>query len=502
MEPIEGYSAIQLQYPSSDQSPLTPVLFETEKLDNNLAAPNEAVISDKQAHNDVDTLDSSFQKFQLDVRLEFEKEEFNVSSIDSIDSEEYQSEHRDAHMLSKVGLSCLPRQREQFSKSLGGNFNLMVVGQVGVGKTSFVNTLFDSELLPVSNEFHNPSLSIRRFELVSDNYPLRLCVIETAGFGQNIDNEASWIPISEFIDEQFKLFLFQDQQPTRSNIKDNRIHCCVYLLPPNISSFNTLDLETLKTLSTRVNVIPVISKCDSIDLKTLKTYKAACKLIFEQYDIKFCEFFYDEEVTSLINDSLPFSLINSNSLQTLENGRCIRGRDFPWGFVELEDDSLCDFNLLRKILMSDHMLEFILSTELHYENFRLSFLKSILTDKLNLITTFDNGMEEYKSYKRFGYEKYKESIKENDHVFKYKEENLRAKYNKEISIQEQRFKEWKKALVEKQNELNRDIEKTHDELVELQSLVVALEDKLERNATSISYVDLTSKTTDLKYITS
>lgn len=498
MDITDEYGAIQLDYTHSEPSPMSAVLFEQEQLENNTDNSKEVIISDKPIHN-VEILDSSLDKFNLDVRQEFEQEKPIDSPITSSGSDDL-SVICDNKLLFKVGLSLLPQQREMFSKSLGGCFNLMVAGQVGVGKTSFINTLFDTDLLPVGNDFSNPCLSVSRFELISENYPLRLCTIETVGFGQNIDNEGSWIPISEFIDEQFKLYLFQDQQPERSKKVDNRIHCCVYLLPPSIGCFSLLDLETLKSLSSRVNVIPVISKCDSIDVKTLQNYKATCKNLFEQHNIKFCEFFYDEEVTSLINEKSPFSLINSDTIKAFDEGFPIRGRNYPWGFVEVEDESLCDFNLLRKILMSEHMLEFIVSTESHYENFRTSFLNTIMEENLKLDLTFKTGLEEYKAYKSFGYNKYKESVKNNDYVFKYKEEKLKARFNNNITIQEQRFKQWKKALVEKQNELNRDIEQTHEKLVTLQLDLTSLEEKALSEKSASPHIDITIRTKELKFL--
>ncbi|RCH83319.1 Septin spn4, partial [Rhizopus stolonifer] len=43
---------------------------------------------------------------------------------------------------SGVGVAHLPNQRHKIVSKRGANFTLMVCGESGVGKTTFVNTLF------------------------------------------------------------------------------------------------------------------------------------------------------------------------------------------------------------------------------------------------------------------------------------------------------------------------------------------------------------------------
>lgn len=370
----------------------------------------------------------------------------------------------------KIGLSCLPEQRQSFSQKLGGQFNLMVAGAIGLGKTTFINTLFNENLFDIHHYPSKDGLSITRFELLEQNFPLRLNIVESSGLGQHINNEGSWIPFANYIDDQFKTYLFQEQQPDRSSKYDNRIHCCIYFLPPNLKQVTPLDLNALKALTSRVNVIPVIGKSDCMNSQELKVYKETLSNYFVEHEIKFCDFLNDEELSMRINESLPYAIIGSNEVSKNNT----RIRKYPWGTIEVNDPKYCQFGLLSRILIEENMLDFLLSTENHYEVFRNQFLEDVLTK--NNTTVIDNGLEELKVYSRFTYKKYQESIKDVNNVLQYKEELLKAKVNEEIVNQEKRFKEWKKKLVAKQNELNTDIEDYHAKLIELQETVSSLEE--------------------------
>jgi len=63
------------------------------------------------------------------------------------------------------------------------------------------------------------------------------------------------------------------------------------------------------------------------------------------------------------------------STQLIEvKGKKVRGRLYPWGVVELENDEHCDYLKLRTMLIS-HMQDLQEVThDLHYENYRATRL--------------------------------------------------------------------------------------------------------------------------------
>ena len=53
------------------------------------------------------------------------------------------------------------------------------------------------------------------------------------------------------------------------------------------------------------------------------------------------------------------------------NGRRVRGRQYPWGFVEVDNPAHSDFALLRRFLIQTHMQDLKdVTHDVHYENYR------------------------------------------------------------------------------------------------------------------------------------
>ena len=90
--------------------------------------------------------------------------------------------------------------------------------------------------------------------------PVRLTVIDTPGFGDYVNNRDSWQPIIEFLDDQHESYMLQEQQPQRKEKIDLRVHACLYFIRPTGHTLKPLDIEVMKKLCTRVNLIPVVAK--------------------------------------------------------------------------------------------------------------------------------------------------------------------------------------------------------------------------------------------------
>ena len=66
----------------------------------------------------------------------------------------------------------------------------------------------------------------------------------------------------------------QEQQPRRQEKVDMRVHACLYFIRPGSSSgLKPLDIETMKRLGSRVNLIPVIAKADTMSPGDLEQVK-------------------------------------------------------------------------------------------------------------------------------------------------------------------------------------------------------------------------------------
>lgn len=102
---------------------------------------------------------------------------------------------------------------------------------------------------------------------------LRLTVVDTPGFGDFVNNDDSWRPIVENIEQRFDAYLEAENKINRMNIVDNRVHACVYFIEPTGHSLKPLDIEVMRRLHTKVNLIPVIAKADTLTDEEVAMFK-------------------------------------------------------------------------------------------------------------------------------------------------------------------------------------------------------------------------------------
>ena len=70
-----------------------------------------------------------------------------------------------------------------------------------------------------------------------------------------------------------------------------------------------------------------------------------------------------------MRQSIPFAVCGANAMVEVA-GKKVRGRQYPWGVVEVENPEHCDFVKLRSMLIT-HMQDLQEVThDVHYENFR------------------------------------------------------------------------------------------------------------------------------------
>ena len=68
---------------------------------------------------------------------------------------------------------------------------------------------------------------------------------------------------------------------------------------------------------------------------------------------------------------VPFAVVGANYEVTYPEGRKVRGRRYPWGIIEVDNEEHCDFVKLRQMLIRTHMEELKEHTNnALYENYR------------------------------------------------------------------------------------------------------------------------------------
>jgi septin 7 len=89
----------------------------------------------------------------------------------------------------------------------------------------------------------------------------------------------------------------------------------------------------------------------------------------------------DEETIAENNEimsKVPFAVVGASSEVTTAEGRKVRGRSYPWGVIEVDNEEHCDFVKLRQMLIRTHMEELKEHTNnALYENYRSDKLTSM-----------------------------------------------------------------------------------------------------------------------------
>ncbi|EYE98646.1 septin AspB [Aspergillus ruber CBS 135680] len=285
-----------------------------------------------------------------------------------------------------VGFANLPNQWHRKSVRKGFNFNVMVVGESGLGKSTLVNTLFNTSLYPPkeraapSHDIIPKTVAIQSIsaDIEENGVRLRLTVVDTPGFGDFVNNDDSWRPIVENIEQRYDAYLEAENKVNRTNIIDNRIHSCVYFIQPTGHSLKPLDIEVMRRLHTKVNLIPVIAKADTLTDEEIALFKQRILADIQHHSIQIFEgprYELDDEETIAENQEImskvPFAVVGANSEVTTADGRQVRGRSYPWGTIEVDNEEHCDFVKLRQMLIRTHMEELKEHTNNSlYENYR------------------------------------------------------------------------------------------------------------------------------------
>ena len=62
------------------------------------------------------------------------------------------------------------------------------------------------------------------------------------------------------MDTQFDMFLQEETRVPRMKLADTRVHACLYFISPNGHGLKNIDIECMKRLHRKVNIIPVIGE--------------------------------------------------------------------------------------------------------------------------------------------------------------------------------------------------------------------------------------------------
>jgi len=285
---------------------------------------------------------------------------------------------------SYVGFDSITRQIEYKLLKRGFQFNVIVVGQTGLGKSTLINTIFASHLIDSKGRLEHDepvrqTTEIQRVShvIVENGVRLRLNIVDTPGYGDQVNNEGCWDPIIKYIKDQHSAYLRKELTAMRDkHIQDTRIHCCLFFINPTGHALRPIDVIVMKKLSEVVNVVPIIAKADSLTLEERDAFKKNIMAEIQYHNIRLYPFDTDENdpeelaLNETIRDVIPFAVVGSER-NVIIDGKPVRGRKNRWGVINVEDETHCEFVHLRNFLTRTHLQDLIETTaQIHYEAFR------------------------------------------------------------------------------------------------------------------------------------
>ncbi|PWA01896.1 hypothetical protein BB558_001969 [Smittium angustum] len=380
-----------------------------------------------------------------------------------------------------VGLSKFPDQMRRKSLKKGFNFTLMVVGEYGVGKSTLINTIFESQIFPpkdysIPNKFDAVDIKPISAEIVENGILLNLTVVDTPGFGDLINNQHSYESIIKCIDSRFDSYLEQEMVMRKQKINDQRIDALLYFIRPTGHNLRPFDIEFMKKVHTKVNLIPIISKSDTLSKKEINGFKSRIMNDINSNGIQIfkpaVDIFDSQESTLSISDitsKIPFAVVGSQDFVKDSSGMLVRGKQLPWGVVEVENENHNDFVKLRKMLVSAHMLELKSITDsVLYENYRSQklLMNGYIQDN-SVFREYDPIMAKEEELKRHKYDmemmeidmtkEFERKVEEKELKLKENEEELYIRYKRmknALDLQIKELKEQKDALEAKYGPLS------------------------------------------------
>lgn len=198
-----------------------------------------------------------------------------------------------------------------------------------------------------------------------------------------------------------------------------------------------MDLDIIKRLQRKVNIVLVIGKADCLTKSEVRNLKEHILHDLEEnhiqlYQFPECDSDEDEDFKQQdreLKASIPFAVVGSNTIIDIA-GKKVRGRQYPWGVVNVEDPEHSDFIKLRTFIISTHMQDLKDTTQdVHYENFRAQCISQIS----------QNALRERGKLKRDSITStngFEPSITETDRLLLQKDEEIRRMQDMLTQMQE------------------------------------------------------------------
>jgi len=276
---------------------------------------------------------------------------------------------------------------------------------MGTGKSTFINTLCDEDVIPVDRAHGRDELSIENFNttIFEGGTKINLDIVLASGFGDSVDNSTCTSKLVKYIDDQFEAALKEEckiQRTHQSN--DTRVHASIYFIRPTGRGLRPLDIQCMRALSERCNVIPVISKGDLLTVEERKENRECIMRDLRNAEIPIYDFTASfEDIGEMlpgvnIQDLIPMTIVSGTERKIIDNVE-YKVRKLPHGIVRVDDPAHSDFLLLRTCLLGACLQDLKdMTEEVYYEKYRTKKL-SEASKRTNLGSARSPSLSKVKS---------------------------------------------------------------------------------------------------------
>lgn len=208
----------------------------------------------------------------------------------------------DAKNKSAIRETAVHKGRQAFTNCITEHrrLNIMVAGQSGSGKTTLLRTLvhglcvhYDKidqweNFLKEQGSEVKKTTSIQPQEIARlefpwpDNKTLLITIVDTKGYGDDLDETESYKPIQQYIYDKFSAWreLIETSASPTTKLDDERVHCLLYFL--NNSRFRKNDHVHMKHLEDYAPIIPIIPKADCLAIDEINNFLLRGKFTTDQ----------------------------------------------------------------------------------------------------------------------------------------------------------------------------------------------------------------------------